>query len=1270
MSSKRAKSPNKTKKSKKKSEVVLVGSGSSKKLSIDEVWQLARGKQLEFDDEHPMTEEEVRAFVEAHVLNQPPSSAPGLASAGGSGTSGSADDSLEGTQRTLADSDNESAESYDEADGSAPTTTRAAASTTPKSRTAAGAAPVVSQPAAAHSSAAVTLAAAADGSRPAESSVASSAHVSSSDRQRNNDLAVPSASGVKEMQKSDTLVYEPKSRPQTTESRESRQSFANGTASSAKAPSATAAARSHPSNSPPRASVPAAAAHAAAAAHSSASSTPTSISADSPRSGQPHGHGHLTGSGHTAVSNGGHTSRTTAASGHAAAPGHPATSHASAGPRLTSVPVVSATPAGAPAGSTHTAASSPRKDGASPRTAGGTSPRQPASASPRRHSIPGPVTTTKPHAKAGAPSAAPSPAAPASAWASNTVIATGKAQPLDLPSKRRGSSDLRADQGGSAPGDNGPARQSSRPSLMNSSPRLEVSAPIETISLGSSASEPDAQGPRVPALATNQSPANAAAALYDDFPKEMIPSDAVMRATAERPRVPHRLSARSLSAHSEAPARSDNSRDDEIEALYAEQDTLRRELERAKAQISKYAVDITTMSWQLQVYKNRFMASKVQPPSGEVTLVFTDVKCSTELWELDPKAMCSALSLHNELLRKLMEQYYGYEIKTEGDAFFVAFASVENALRWSLEVQQQLLKLDWPESLFAHRFAAEERDSSGDVLYRGLRLRIGIHTGAPTCAKDPVTHRMDYLGPMVNRAARIASMAHGGQTVLSSAVWSQISDDKLKHRVGDPVFKTLGKFSLRGLEGDELIIQVTPKALSEREFPAIDSKPSNVISLESQIDALKKENEALIRRMEELEKGMAAVEANAQRVSENMHTMTSSASGEFITEATAYAEIKKIKKHQEFLTAKLLHMRVNNESLMKQIGMLTKQMGMFANENIKAQEMSAGYEAELIQLRISNTKLMAKIENYKKDLVVKIHELNELRGIGTAPPTASAGGSATRDVSPLASPHSPPSTASSDGSICSHEREAEDVERMMEEVLNRHQVKISAERVISTQHLLGDTKAKVKLINGTLSVQTPFGGYESFDNWVTRFKQHGQDDRVTQQTSPALSTLSAPAQPTRGHTSSGSRDDHHNAHPPTLNGNAKGASATDLNKVVPQFGPQGHIAVTSSGGHAAPAEPSHAPHQQQQKVLIGSTVSNKPIPYYRPPEGIQGASIVKQHHHGVKPKSAVHGKHPEIDKPPVPSLKTAPLIINNVPLSIGGDIGTERRYQNLPPLDH
>lgn len=163
------------------------------------------------------------------------------------------------------------------------------------------------------------------------------------------------------------------------------------------------------------------------------------------------------------------------------------------------------------------------------------------------------------------------------------------------------------------------------------------------------------------------------------------------------------------------------------------------------------------------------LQQEVEPPIGQVAMVFTDIKNSTSLWETNP-GMQTAMRMHNSLLRRQLRIIGGYEVKTEGDAFMVSFPSVTSAILWCFTCQLQLLNEDWPREILECDDGREVYDSRGELISRGLSVRMGIHWGDPVWEKDPITRRMDYFGPMVNKASRVSASADGGQIMVSSKI--------------------------------------------------------------------------------------------------------------------------------------------------------------------------------------------------------------------------------------------------------------------------------------------------------------------------------------------------------------------------------------------------------------------------------------------------------------------------------------------------------------------
>mmetsp|Transcript_45514 Transcript_45514/g.73182 ORF Transcript_45514/g.73182 Transcript_45514/m.73182 type:complete len:667 (+) Transcript_45514:216-2216(+) len=173
------------------------------------------------------------------------------------------------------------------------------------------------------------------------------------------------------------------------------------------------------------------------------------------------------------------------------------------------------------------------------------------------------------------------------------------------------------------------------------------------------------------------------------------------------------------------------------------------------------AVDL--MTEDLKEYINQ------EPPQGLVALVFTDVQSSTKLWENRKMEMAEAISLHDGILRGLLKKHKGYEVRTEGDAFFVVFGDVMDAFNWCFESQFQLLEAEWPARLLTFPAAAKE-----EPYWAGVRVRMGVHIGMPNSRRNPVHGRMEYFGPVVNEADRIADSGHGGQVICTKPVMEAI----------------------------------------------------------------------------------------------------------------------------------------------------------------------------------------------------------------------------------------------------------------------------------------------------------------------------------------------------------------------------------------------------------------------------------------------------------------------------------------------------------------
>jgi predicted ATPase/class 3 adenylate cyclase len=188
-------------------------------------------------------------------------------------------------------------------------------------------------------------------------------------------------------------------------------------------------------------------------------------------------------------------------------------------------------------------------------------------------------------------------------------------------------------------------------------------------------------------------------------------------------------------------------------------------------------------------------------PSGTITFLFSDIEGSTQRWEKDRESMRSAFNRQEEIMRAAMEKHGGYVYKMIGDAFQAAFSSAPAALAAAWEAQRGLQDEAWEGSV-------------------PIKVRIALHTGETEERGD------DYVGPLLNRVARLMAAAHGGQVLLTRTT-SELVQENLPPGTW---LIDLGKHRLKDLERPEHVYQLGASGL-QVDFPALntlDAQPNNL----------------------------------------------------------------------------------------------------------------------------------------------------------------------------------------------------------------------------------------------------------------------------------------------------------------------------------------------------------------------------------------------------------------------------------------------------------
>jgi len=188
-------------------------------------------------------------------------------------------------------------------------------------------------------------------------------------------------------------------------------------------------------------------------------------------------------------------------------------------------------------------------------------------------------------------------------------------------------------------------------------------------------------------------------------------------------------------------------------------------------------------------------------PTGMVTFLFTDIEGSTRLLQELGERYGAVLDEHAAIVRRAAAEGGGVQVSTEGDSFFLAFRSPVGAVRAAVAAQRGLATHDW---------------SAGPPV----RVRMGLHTGEAVPGGD------NYVGIDVNRAARIADAAHGGQVILSEATRGLVE----RSLPDGASLRDLGEHRLKDIAHPEHLHDLVIESLPS-EFPpprTLDARPNNL----------------------------------------------------------------------------------------------------------------------------------------------------------------------------------------------------------------------------------------------------------------------------------------------------------------------------------------------------------------------------------------------------------------------------------------------------------
>jgi class 3 adenylate cyclase len=178
-------------------------------------------------------------------------------------------------------------------------------------------------------------------------------------------------------------------------------------------------------------------------------------------------------------------------------------------------------------------------------------------------------------------------------------------------------------------------------------------------------------------------------------------------------------------------------------------------------------------------------------PTGTVTFLMTDIEGSTALLQDLSEEYSGVLRDVRAIVRTAVRRCGGHKVDATGDEFLSVFERAASAVKSAIDLQRTMGARAWP----------------GD---HDVRVRVGIHSGRPTLTEG------GYVGLAVHTVARVCTVGHGGQVVVTGKAKTAVEGSL----PAGTKFRSLGRHKLSGLPHPETLHQVLAKDLITR-FPPL-----------------------------------------------------------------------------------------------------------------------------------------------------------------------------------------------------------------------------------------------------------------------------------------------------------------------------------------------------------------------------------------------------------------------------------------------------------------